>query len=353
MRISAFIYVLFLISVLGVSQASAKLVSAYEYKAAIRRGKVWKRVDVSKMDLLNGPQGKGSHGFMEEVPCKYEEKDPKNPLGGHTPKFPCWTAEKERLKVKYNHNEVYGEVAGTRLFWALGFPAERMYPVTIVCENCPKDPWTDDGSQKRATRKFKKATVQKKLPGESIGVKKWTGWSWDELDWIDERAGGSPKADVDALRLLAVFVNHVDNTPNQQKVLCAEGDEKCKSPLLMVTDLGGTFGGKGGATSYRQWSKHKIWKDKKACVASMRGTSDSFRDPVISERGRRKLTALLKRLSDKQITDLFKGSRFDILGGEEYPIVAANGKSRKVTIADWVAAFKKKRDDIATAKCPK
>jgi len=199
--------------------SEARIVSSYVKKDIMRRSKVWHEVDVASMDMLNGPQGEGSYKFNQKVPCKYEEKDPRNPLGGHSPKFPCWDKAGNRLKVKYNNTEVYGEVAATRLFWALGFYAERMYAVQIVCENCPKDPWKDKGDQKRATRTFKQATVQKRLQGEEISVNKWEGWSYDELELIDDRRGGSTRAEVDALKLLSVFVNHVDNTLNQQRIL--------------------------------------------------------------------------------------------------------------------------------------
>ncbi|MFH2202682.1 MAG: hypothetical protein ABIJ96_06185 [Elusimicrobiota bacterium] len=318
----------------------------------MRRAKVWHEVDVASMDLLNGPQGEGSYKFEEKVPCKYEEKDPRNPLGGHSPKFPCWDKEGNRLKVKYNNTEVYGEVAATRLFWALGFYSERMYAVQIVCENCPEDPWKDDGTQKRAVRTFKSATVQKRLPGEEISENQGEGWSYDDLDLIDDRRGGSVRAEVDALKLLSVFVNHADNTLNQQRILCPPGDEKCLKPIAYVTDLGGTFGGKSGATDYSNWAKKmSLWKDKGQCVASFKGTSGSYRDPKISEAGRKHLADLLGALSTQQIKDLFRGARFDAASRHER-IPGADGKVRGVTIDDWVRVFTAKRAEILSARCP-
>ena len=49
------------------------------------------------------------------------------------------------VKVKYeqtgHYKEVFGEVLGTRIFWALGFYADRMIPVQVTCHKCPADPF--------------------------------------------------------------------------------------------------------------------------------------------------------------------------------------------------------------------
>jgi len=334
--------------------ADAGLISQRKKLGMIRKARVWQPVDVEKMDLLNGPGGFGSYKQGQPVPCKYEEKDPRNPLGGHSKKFPCWDEKGTRLKIKYgpdSNKEVFGEVAGSRLFWALGFWAEKMYSVKIVCENCPVDPWEDDGTQPRDTREFEPATIQTKLEGDSFYTDGYLGWSYDELEYISEKHGGAPKAQVDALILLTAFVNHVDNTPNQQKILCLPEDPDCEKPVLFVTDLGGTFGGKSASTSFRNWSRKKdVWKDPKRCVADLPGSS--FKDPVISEAGRKFLAGLLGRLSEAQIHDLFQGARFDLLADFEYKIPTPDGRARKVTIDDWVQVFLRLRKQVQENTCP-
>ena len=67
-------------------------------------------------------------------------------LNGNSPKFQCRVAPARRggdddVKVKFgiNNGEVYGEVAASRLLWALGFGADRMYPVRVICRGCPED----------------------------------------------------------------------------------------------------------------------------------------------------------------------------------------------------------------------
>lgn len=62
-------------------------------------------------------------------------------LGGQAPKFACTAPPDDEFNVKYggNNADAYGEVAASRLLWALGFGADRMYPVRIVCTGCPRD----------------------------------------------------------------------------------------------------------------------------------------------------------------------------------------------------------------------
>lgn len=342
----------------GAREAAAwgpsKLVSREERQAVISRARLREAVDPSTRDILRGPEGEGSYAFDEEVRCKYEERDPLKPIGGHAKKFPCHDANGKRLKVKYDPStnpEVIGEILGSRLFWALGFYAEKMYSVKIVCDNCPVDPFVSS-STPRATRTFKPATLQTRLAGTEVAEVLDEGWLFSELDDIDPKLGAS-RAEVDALKLLAVFVHHVDNTGNQQRLLCPADDEKCERPWMYVTDLGGTFGGRDSSTSYRLWSRRGVWKDPAKCVAALEGTDAGFRDPAISEEGRALLASLLGKLSDKQIADLFRAARVDVLAKNEPAVVGSDGKPHHVSVEDWAAAFKKKRAEIASARCPR
>ena len=69
--------------------------------------------------------------------CDYLDKT----LSGRSPKFACRRGEDDELKVKYGgtNGEVYGEVLATRLLWVLGFGADAMYPVNVICRGCPQE----------------------------------------------------------------------------------------------------------------------------------------------------------------------------------------------------------------------
>lgn len=99
---------------------------------SIRRARVWEPTNVSSRDLYNGPGGTLTFAVDQKITCDFVAK----PLAGLTEKFLCRLKDGRIFKVKYNEGdrfkEVYGEVLGTRLFWALGFHADRMLPVRVT-----------------------------------------------------------------------------------------------------------------------------------------------------------------------------------------------------------------------------
>jgi hypothetical protein len=115
---------------------------------------------------------------------------------------------------------------------------------------------------------------------------------------------------------------------------------------MMINDLGKTFGratmGNGdqeSAVNFKAWSNTRMWKDDKKCIAQLsRSFTGSLEHPKISEEGRKFLSGLLSQLTDQQLRDLFEVARF-------------TARDPKVSIDEWVAAFKQKRDEIANARC--
>ena len=87
------------------------------------------------MDIIVGPPGKGGFAPGETVTCDLRQtQDQRSQL-----EFECAVAPGDEVKVKYGseNGEPYGEVAATRLLWALGFGADRMYPVHVICSGVP------------------------------------------------------------------------------------------------------------------------------------------------------------------------------------------------------------------------
>jgi hypothetical protein len=107
----------------------------------LRRSRVCEGSDVASKDLYNGPKGTLPFAPDQEIACEFGPK----PLAGVTEKFLCRLDDGRVFKVKYDeghkYKEVFGEILGTRLFWALGFYADRMLSVRVRCGNCPKHPW--------------------------------------------------------------------------------------------------------------------------------------------------------------------------------------------------------------------
>ncbi len=318
--------------------------------AALRHAQVWTPGDVASRNIRVGPQD--GNGFQPGavVSCDYvEEKQ------AGTPKFDCALSPGDTIRVKYgaSNGEVYSEVAASRLLWALGFGADRMYPVKVVCKGCPADP-IKAHKKAEGTREFAAAVVERKLAGDEIELRKDSGWSWVELSFVDQTRGGAPLAHRDALKLLAAMIQHTDNKPQQQRLVCLDRthrltplkDGGCRQPFMMINDLGKTFGrasltnaDEKSAVNFALWSGTPMWKDEKACVAQLsKSYSGSLEHPKVSESGRKFLSRLLSQLTDHQLRDLFEVARFTT-------------REPNVSVDEWVDAFKRKRDDIADASC--
>jgi hypothetical protein len=281
----------------------------------------------------------------------------KRALEGHSPKFICQVAPDDEVKVKYGgtNGEVYGEVAATRLLWALGFGADRMYPVRVVCHNCPE--MFGGTRRENGDALFDPAVIERKMPGHDLVIGA-EGWAWNELDLVSEEAGGAPRAQRDALKLLAVMMQHTDSKAPQQRLVCLDADRAegamCAKPFMMINDVGLTFGTANrmntnakGSVNLSGWSKVPIWKDADRCIGNLpKSFTGTLENPVISEQGRAFLADLLMQLSDAQITDLFEVARVDLR-----PRTPGNGRSGYPSVAEWVNAFKQKRAEIASRRC--
>jgi len=326
-------------------------VTKEERIAAITRAQVWSLTPVSAMDIRRGPESPKAFAPGELVPCEYVEKK----MAGNSPKFTCRLADGDEVKVKFGktNGEVYAEVAATRLLWALGFGADRMYPVRIECHGCPPD--FKGAAQPNAKPVIvEPASIERKLPGKAIETHEDSGWAWPELKLVDEAVGGAPRSQVDALRLLASLLQHTDSKPAQQRILCVSYDKKadddlaaCKEPLLMLNDVGLTFGHANtfnrngpGSTNFEEWSKTPVWTGTTGCVGNIsKSMTGTLENPVIGEAGRAFLAGLLNQLTDAQLHDLFDVARFSMRSNH--------------TTDEWVAAFVHKRDEVANRTCAK
>ena len=331
-------------------------VTPAERAAYIRRAFVWQRTNIASMDFLAGPQAKDGFTFDQQVSCDYIQ--PPEPLGGTTPKFLCALAPKDVVKVKYGrkNGEVYSAVAASRLFWAIGFAADAIFPVQVTCRNCPIEPWWWSTEGRVPQRTYELATIERHLPGERIETRENEGWRWPELDTVDEQEGGAPRVHRDALKLIMVFLQNSDTKPDNQRLQCppdavgkdAAGNQTCSRPLLYVKDLGYAFGQAtlfdNSKSNLQDWESQPVWKDPAQCIGNLkRSVVGTLKYPQISEAGRKFLADLLVQLSDKQLTDMFTAARVERF--HEHP-------ERSRPISDWVSAFKKKRDEVVNAHCP-
>jgi hypothetical protein len=321
-----------------------RTVSMRERADAIARAQVWHapKTAIGRAVLGADPRAPSM------IECRFRLDD----QGGTTPKFDCLLPSGKELRVKYGPGaEVPAEAAATRLLGALGFGADT---VTLVqrlrCYGCPNEPFVtaklveatqtqplyERVSDENGYEDFEWVAVEQKLAAAAIETDSQKGWAFFELDAVDPSKGGAPRAHVDALRLLAVFLAHWDNKAENQRLVCLSETwppaARCPEPFLLLQDVGSTFG--PNRVDLDAWKAARIWEDRNACKVSMSDLpygGGTFGPTRVSERGRRFLARLLEQLTDAQLTDLFAGARFD---------QPRNPLYRTSPVPEWVRAFK-------------
>ena len=332
--------------------------------AALAAARVWiaPATPIAKFDFAVNPPGKGAFDSAADVDCTFKDKK----AGGTTPKFYCTLADGETIKVKYGepNGEIPSEIAATRLLSALGFPTDRMYRVKSVrCKGCPPLPQQAQqclekggpavvcmqGASESRVITFEHAAIERPFDGRKIESADDQGWSWYELEKIDPKRGGSSRAEVDALRLIAVLLAHWDNKGENQRLVCPEGkdrpDGSCAAPLAIVQDLGAAFGPK--RMDLPNWRQVSIWTDARRCQVSMSMlpfNGATFTDRQISEEGRQFALKLLRGLSPAQLNTLFTAA-----GVTSFGHVLTEAHSPQA----WTDAFVAKVEAIASGgPCP-
>jgi hypothetical protein len=292
-----------------------------------------------------------------DVTCRFVN----DPPSGTTSKFNCVLDGGIVIKVKYGRNpEIQGEVAGTRLLRSMGFPADDVAIVPrLRCYGCPRDPfvtavagsWTSTRGLLGPTgfdngyTDFEWASIEHKFPAPAIETDTRKGWAWWEI-----RNSTTRRADLDALRLLAVFMAHWDNKSENQRLVCLDGPAPspppdCARPLAMIQDLGATFG--PTKVNIGRWPSAPIWADPETCMVTMRSfpwKGGTFPDVQISEDGRRLLAHGLEAITEEEIREIFQDARFPQF---------QTATEDEADLQEWVAAFRTRTRQIADAgPCP-
>ena len=264
--------------------------------------KIWSDPgDVTPEMVLAGRPLKQSEGLEaalrgEPLPCAFAT--PGKDLGGNTLKFACLTPGGTTIRVKYSdgskdgNREIFSAVVAAKLLWVLGFVSDPIYPITIDCRDCPADPMS--GAGPRAKRSYL-ATFQPESSRLAMveGNDANQGWRWGE---VDEAIANLPEGALrarqrmhfDALTLLAVFIQHGDRKPEQQRLECRgaldsrAGDAHplrggdggasvfferpdgpaCSEPVIALQDIGATFGGAGRTSKSTAKMNLKAWTNR-------------------------------------------------------------------------------------------
>jgi hypothetical protein len=289
--------------------------------------------------------------------CRFISDEPT----GTSAKFDCVLDGGAVVKVKYSRNpEINAETAASTLLRTLGYAADHVRIVPrLRCYGCPRYPFvtlqllslahsTDmlaPHGYTSAYTDFEWVAVESRFDAPAIESDTQQGWAWFELE-----ASHATQTDLDAFRLLAVFLAHWDNKSENQRLVCLDKSpgatpEACARPLLMIQDLGATFGPL--KVDLAEWSSRPIWADRSRCTVSMRSfpyRGATFVDARISEGGRVQLGRQLSAMSSDDIRKLFSDARFHVF---------YSGTDDEKDLAAWTAAFRRRVDQIVNAgPCP-
>jgi hypothetical protein len=329
-------------------------VDARARRALLTRAQVRLTSAAPAVDISANPADPRGTLSAEVVECQFLARAP----SGTTPKFDCVLADGEVVKVKYGRNpELHAEAATTHLLTALGYPADHIFFVpTIRCYGCPRYPFfamrllSAAGMADRfpphgwtgAYTDFQWPAVERRFESPAVVSGDEEGWGWWELKHVDPAQGAS-RADVDALRLLAVFLAHWDNKAENQRIVCDTDD--CRTPFLMLQDVGSTFG--PSKVNLARWRSAPIWLDRAQCRVTMRSlpyAGATFSDVTVTEGGRASVLRGLARLTPAQVRGLFQGARFP-----EFHSATSDERD----LDAWSAAFAERVQEIAAGgPCP-
>ena len=284
-------------------------------------------------------------------------------MSGTTPKFDCELAGHGVIRVKYGrgnpelHAEdrrdapahgtglrrrphVHGGESALRRVPDVPLPGLKCLGETGFEKTC-----FAGGIDYSSTTEFEHVSIERRLEGRRLESTPDQGWAFYEIDKVDAAAGGSPRAHVDAMKLLAVVIAHWDNKAENQRLLCLPGgdlpDGGCARPYAILQDLGASFG--PTKLDLHNWRSTPVWADARACRVSMKQMpwgGATFPEQHISEEGRVFLLSLLEQLSPAQLLDLFTGARVELSEG-----VSADGRKPSA----WAAAFLDKVRQIREA----
>ena len=288
----------------------------------------------------------------DSVECRFVP----SATGGTSFKFDCGLADGKIIRVKYGHEpEIHAEAAATRLLAALGYAADRVYLVPrLRCYGCPRNPFVTmhvldvfraPPAPEDDYVDFEWAAVERKFAAPPIEDDDRKGWAWWELKRVS-----APKDDLDALRLLAVFLAHWDNKAENQRLVCmdagyAESGSPCRVPLLMINDVGATFG--PDKVNVSRWRETPVWIDRATCTVSMRMMpfgGSTFPDTRVTDAARLRVGRALASFTDQELREWFSAARFP-----QFYASTDDGKD----LDAWVHAYRHRVTQMLSAgPCP-
>ena len=287
----------------------------------------------------------------------------------------------DHFKIKYlkppypdhnpRFNEVFTAVATTRIMWALGFPADHVYPAGgASCIGCTDDPFgrklaDNKASLQEAPAVFKIVNAERDLPWDQINPEDDETWSWTDAAkfYSDGEWTHQQKVEFDAYRLALGLIHYYNALPQQNRLVCAEWEpaaaghgKVCGKPVIYVHDLGSTFGkkrsgfelvGTNPRGSFEAYEPQTVFLNPGNC--ELRATL--LGEKQVLKEAQDLMIQRLARLDRETVKSIFRLSRFNMMDQKQVRRLRAAG-SRNVDEAaldEWTNAFLKRIEEVRTA----
>jgi hypothetical protein len=287
----------------------------------------------------------------------------------------------DHFKVKYlkppypdhntRYNEVFTEVAASRIMWVLGFPADHVYPVgSAACIGCTLDPFTNNLKDNNASLKdppsvFKVVSSERETPWEQINPEGDETWSWSDAAkfYSDGEWTHQQRVEYDAYRLALGLFHYHNAIAQQNRLACAQWASEtvgqlrvCQRPMIFVQDLGSTFGkAKGGldlfGTNPRgvfdDWNGQTVFINPQAC--ELRATLDG--DKQVLKEAQDLMIQRLARLDPETVRRIFSVARFQMMDRKQVKRLRHGGSQNpeESALDEWTNTFLRRIQEIKSA----
>ena len=159
---------------------------------------------------------------------------------------------------------------------------------------------------------FEWPAVERRFDAPAIETPTTEGWAWFELKSSQAPPRG-PRCAAPARRVPGPLGQQVREPAARlpRRSSPSQPDQPCARPLLMIQDLGATFG--PTKVNIAAWRDMPVWADRRTCTVSMKPLpyqGATFPDARISEAGRRSSRRRCRRCRGIRSRRLFRDARF-------------------------------------------
>ena len=282
----------------------------------------------------------------------------------------------DQMKVNYltppypNHdrrdNEVFTQVAATRILWALGFPADYQYAALAAsCIGCSADPFRDNLKDNKASLRdrpvvFRVVAVERLLPMDIIESQNDETWSWADTAQLYAGGGWTRQQQVgfDAYRLALGLLAYHNPLDSQNRLACAEwkpgadNPKVCARPVILVQDVGSTFGKPGtfgnSRGDFSGWEGQRVFANPDRCELKYPLKGES----TVLKEAQDLLLRRLENLGRDRVKAIFAAARFQMVDQKQLDRLRHSGAANveDAALNEWTDVFMRNVAEVRAAR---